>query len=156
MQADNIEGMYELSISQAFVPLYSASDRCYDYNNPGCNTRLPLVCECTRPDPYVAVLLNRTVLSKATTPERIDTSSPVWTDAPKVQIMLKAGDTLTFVVYDYDGIGQDTEIFRCSPDLSPLTEPGPTLALTCSPASSMTMPPPRNGNFSVAAVVVKL
>jgi hypothetical protein len=151
---DDIEGTYELSIRSAFVPLYNAMERCYDYNSPGCAARLPVVCECVRPDPYVVVLLNRNVLSKATTPEARGTASPVWPDAPKVQIMLKAGDTLTFVVYDGDGIGQDTEIFRCSPDLSPLANEAPVLS--CSPAAGMTMPPPRGGNFAVTADVRKI
>ena len=151
---DTIAGTYELSIRSAFVPLYNAMERCYDYNNPGCATRLPVVCECVRPDPYVVVLLNRNVQSKATTPEVRGTSSPVWPDAPKAQIMLKAGDTLTFVVYDYDGIGQDAEIFRCSPDLTPLIMEGQVLS--CSPTAGMTMAPPRGGNFAVTADVRKI
>ncbi|HKU42171.1 MAG TPA: C2 domain-containing protein [Polyangiales bacterium] len=150
-----IDGMYTLSVRSAFVPLYDARDRCYDYavSVGSCDMRIPLICECVRPDPYVVVLLNGKALSGATTASIDGTASPVWPDAPKVQIALKEGDTLTFVVYDYDGLGQDREIFRCSPDLATLLDGAQSLS--CSPPSGMTMSPPRGANFAVTVEVSK-
>lgn len=148
-----LSGEYELSVLSAVVPLSTPDDKCFDYNNATCSSRIILVCECVRPDPYVVVVLDGKVVQGATTTWRSGTASPVWTEAPTVRVTLSENSKLTFVVYDYDGIGSDTEIFRCSPDLSPLTSDSDVLS--CSPDASMTIAPPRSSNFSVAVSVAK-
>jgi hypothetical protein len=126
-----IEGTYTLHVTSALVPLGPDNDHCFDYSGAACPMKLPFVCDCQRPDPYVVVLQNKTVLSQATTPEVRDTVNAQWPAAPSVMVTLKATDTLTFRAFDWDGLGQDQPIFDCMPDLSVLSMGADALA--CSP-----------------------
>jgi hypothetical protein len=146
----SIEGTYTLSVKSAYVPLGPSIDRCFDYSGAACGTRIPLICECERPDTYVVVVLNGTVLMKATTAAVRDTASPVWTTAPTVTIDLKATDKLTFIAFDQDTI-QDQQIFSCVPVLSTL-ESG-TDSLSCNPRPGMTVDPPANSNYFITVNV---
>ena len=151
----SITGEYDISVRSAVVPLSTPNDKCFDYRGAaaGCQSRGILLCECVPPDPYVTILLNGKVLTRATSPEARGTASPSWTASPVVRTTLTDDSTLTFIVYDWDGIGSDTEIFRCSPDLAALSSG--TDVLSCSPAAGMTIPPPRGTNYVVAVSVKK-
>jgi hypothetical protein len=146
-----IAGMYTLRVTSALVPLGPSDDRCFDYP-PGC--LVPVICDCQRPDPYVVVLQNKTVLSDATTPEVRDTVNAQWIKAPSVTITLKATDTLSFRAFDWDGLGQDQAIFDCMPDLSPL-ESGAD-ALSCSPRPGATATPPAGASYLITAAVERI
>jgi C2 domain len=140
----NFDGQYTLSVRSAYVPLGPSLDRCFDYKSSACVARLPPLCDCERPDPYVVVVLNRSPVSKATTAPKLDTASPVWPDSPTVTIDLKASDQLTFRVFDSDGIGSDPPIFDCVPELSTLTLGSGVLSCNPRPGTTVTAPPGSN------------
>jgi hypothetical protein len=148
-----IAGMYTLRVTSALVPLGPDNDHCFDYSG-ACLMKLPFVCDCQRPDPYVVVLQNKTVLSKATTPEVRDTVNAQWTAAPSVVVTLKATDTLTFRAFDWDGLGQDQPIFDCMPDLSVLSMGAD--ALSCIPRPGATATPPADASYSITASFVRV
>ncbi len=150
----SIAGMYTLRVQSALVPLGPSDDRCFDYSGAACLSRIPFLCDCERPDPYVVVLQNKTVLSRATTPEVRDTTTAQWSMAPSVTITLKPTDTLTFRAFDWDGLGQDQAIFDCMPDLSPL-ESGAD-ALSCGPRAGTTAKPPAGSSYSIVAKIERI
>jgi hypothetical protein len=149
-----IAGMYTLRVTSALVPLGPDGDHCFDYSAPGCLTKLPVVCDCQRPDPYVVVVQNKSVLSPATTPEVRDTVNAQWNAAPSVVVTLKATDTLTFRAFDWDGLGQDQPIFDCMPDLSVLSSDAD--ALSCNPRPGSTANPPAGSSYSITASFVRV
>jgi hypothetical protein len=151
-----IAGMYTLTVQSAYVPFGPSDDRCFDYSGAACIARILFVCECERPDPYVVVLQNKTVLSRATTTEVRDTLGAQWSPgmAPSVTITLKATDTLTFRAFDWDGLGQDQPIFDCMPDLSVLASGAD--ALSCNPRPGTTATPPAGGSYSITVKAVRV
>jgi hypothetical protein len=150
----SIAGMYTLRVQSALVPLGPSDDRCFDYSGAACPGRIPFLCDCERPDPYVVVLQNKTVLSRATTTEVRDTTTAQWNTSPSVTITLKATDTLTFRAFDWDGLGQDQAIFDCMPDLSPLGSGAD--ALSCNPRAGTTATPPAAASYSITAKVERV
>jgi hypothetical protein len=144
-----IQGDYLLRITSAFVPSYSTTDRCYDYANPSCMMRYPVICDCLRPDPYVFVTLDSVPLDRTMTAR--STTMPSWTPpaSPTVRVTLTPDSVLTFIAFDDGGAGNDTEMFRCSPDLSPLESGGDSLV--CSPDPKTTIEPPRSASFYITA-----
>jgi hypothetical protein len=149
----NITGTYTLSVKSAYVPLGPSNDRCFDYSAVGCVQRVPVICECSRPDPYVVVLLEDKVLMKATTAPVQNTASPVWSAAPVVTIDLNPMSKLKFIAFDSDAI-MDQQIFSCMPVLSTL-ESG-TDVLSCNPAPGTTVTPPAGNNYYITAEVRKI
>jgi hypothetical protein len=150
----SIEGMYTLSVKSAYVPLGPSNDRCFDYTAAACATRIPVICECEKPDPYVVVVLSGNVLMKATTAAVRDSTIPVWSAAPTVTINLKSTDTLTFIVFDQDTI-QDQQIFSCMPVLSTLESGDDVLA--CNPRpGTIGNAPAGSTSYSIAVEVRKV
>lgn len=149
----SIAGRYTLSVKSALVPLGPSTASCYDYTNAACVGRLPPLCDCERPDPFVRITLNSTVLTQATTTPVRDTANPVWADAPSATVDLKATDKLMFTVLDDDALSE-TVIFSCMPALSTL-ESG-TDVLSCNPRAGATVTPPAGSNFIITVEVRKL
>jgi C2 domain len=150
----SIEGTYTLRVKSALVPNGPSADRCFDYPSAACLARILPLCDCERPDPYVVITLNGTVLMKATTTPVRDTTNPLWTDSPSVTVDLKATDKLTFLAFDSDGIGSDPQIFSCLPALSAL-ESG-TDTLSCNPRAGTTVTPPAGSTFIITVGVKKI
>jgi len=149
----SIEGMYTLRVKSALVPIGPSATSCFDYENVGCVTRLPGICDCEGPDTYVVVMLNGNVLMNATTTPVRNTTNPLRTDNPVVKIMLKPTDRLTFLAFDSDGIGQDPQIFNCMPALSELESGNDTLS--CAPKAGSTVMP-AGSNYVITVEVQKI
>jgi hypothetical protein len=135
---------FHIRVASAVVPDRASNNICFDGLLSDvlvpCSLGPAVDCGNCKPDPYVVSALNGEV--KGTTGNDANTVTPSWDD-PAFDVVLFAGDKLTFTVKDKADPGfSDATIFTCEVEAAVLIKQGGGTH-ECRPQKDATVEPPK-------------